>query len=61
MERTAETALEILRDIANEARSKDGSMMLHAVANTLEQEIHRLEQLVHNVKVRRGPTEGETK
>ena len=42
MERTAEKALEILRDIANEVRTKDGSMALHAVANTLEQEIRRL-------------------
>lgn len=44
MERTAEVALKILREIANEARSKDGSMALHAIANTLEQEINRLEE-----------------
>ena len=45
MERTAETALEILHDMANEVRNKDTSNALHAVANTLEKEIHRLEQL----------------
>ena len=39
MNSAAKTALEILRDIANETLSKDGSMTLHAIANTLEQEI----------------------
>lgn len=49
MERTAETALEILRDIANEAESEDALRALQAVANTLEQEIIRLEQMTQGV------------
>ena len=44
MERTAQVALEILRGIANESKSKDRSLMFHAMANALEQEIIRLEK-----------------
>ena len=46
MNKAAATALEILRDIAKEARSKDGSMVLHSIANTLEQEIAELRRLL---------------
>lgn len=46
MERTAETALEILRGMANEKKSKDGQKLLHAIVSALELEIFRLEQLV---------------
>ena len=46
MNKVSATSLEILRDMADEARSKDGSMVLHSIANTLEQEIAELQRLL---------------
>ena len=51
MERTAQTALEILRDVAIETHSSDTSTLLHTIANTLEQEIIRLETLVQHESI----------
>lgn len=42
MERAAKTALDILRDIAEEQDTADGKKVLRGIANTLEQEIARL-------------------
>ena len=47
MNYTAKTALEILRDVARETKTKDGAKVLIAIANTLEQEIDRLELVCH--------------
>ena len=54
MNKAADTALEILRDIANEARSKDGSMVLHSIANTLEQEINDLHRQLADMPEKRS-------
>ena len=51
MNNTAKTALEIIRDKADESRSKDGSMTLHSIANTLEQEINDLHRLLAEAKL----------
>ena len=47
MNNTAKAALAILRDIAREQRNTTKSMVFIAIANTLEQEIDRLELVCH--------------
>ena len=51
---TVKIALEILRDIADEADTKYQSMVLHRVANILEDEIIRLEERSCTYHINKG-------
>ena len=46
MDSAARVALEVLREIADEASSKDASNVIHVIANTLEQEIAELHRQI---------------